>query len=237
MGAQTTERESRFLASNGETKVQKTKYPFHFQAQVGTGLQTGYARGVQLLIQNNRIATPVEQVSSVIKRNGQRYITAGTISLFQEPTNHINFVFPKAIYVYAGMNTLNPVANYTPLSFVNTLTLDPKYEKRIAFEDYDNYNNLLSYLIDGLRSSYDWNRVVFDNLAFSYLKSETANLGASPSLTKNYGYKIPLIGIINVQQANGLFTNYEYDDIGRLTKIRDNKGNIVKSYSYNYRNQ
>jgi YD repeat-containing protein len=229
--------ESRFLASNGETKIQKTKYPFHFQTQVGLGTQTGFARGVQLLIQNNRIATPVEQVSSVLKRNGQRYVTGGTISLFQEPVNHINYVFPKAIYVYAGMNTLNPMANYIPLSFSNSLTLDSKYEKRIEFEDYDNYNNLLSYLIDGLRSSYDWNRVNFDNLTFSYLKSETSNLGGTPSLTKNYGYKIPLIGIINVQQPNGLLTNYEYDDIGRLTKIRDNKGNLVKSYSYNYRNQ
>ncbi|WP_461630286.1 RHS repeat domain-containing protein [Labilibaculum euxinus] len=47
-----------------------------------------------------------------------------------------------------------------------------------------------------------------------------------------YTYK-PLIGISSETDTNGITTYYEYDDFGRLIRIRNNNGDIVKSYDYN----
>ncbi|HRE68841.1 MAG TPA: hypothetical protein PLM56_12885 [Cyclobacteriaceae bacterium] len=51
---------------------------------------------------------------------------------------------------------------------------------------------------------------------------------------KNYTYN-PIVGITTVINENGLIHFYEYDSFGRLAQIRDNKGHILKQYSYNYK--
>jgi YD repeat-containing protein len=45
----------------------------------------------------------------------------------------------------------------------------------------------------------------------------------------------PLVGIRQVIDPNNTLQTFEYDGFGRLRLIRDEAGNIVKQYSYNYR--
>ena len=47
----------------------------------------------------------------------------------------------------------------------------------------------------------------------------------------------PVLGITSTTDANNLTTYYEYDTFGRLQLIRDDQGNILKTYTYNYKNQ
>lgn len=54
--------------------------------------------------------------------------------------------------------------------------------------------------------------------------------GDSQMTTYTYS---PGIGITSITDANNLTIHYKYDSFGRLESVRDNKGNIVKNYTYN----
>jgi YD repeat-containing protein len=51
---------------------------------------------------------------------------------------------------------------------------------------------------------------------------------------KSYTYE-PLLGITSVIDENGRATYYEYDKLGRLARIKNEKGGIEKQYTYNYK--
>ena len=46
----------------------------------------------------------------------------------------------------------------------------------------------------------------------------------------------PGIGVTSITDPNSLTTFYDYDSFGRLIVIRDDKWNILKTFSYNYFN-
>jgi len=49
-----------------------------------------------------------------------------------------------------------------------------------------------------------------------------------------YTYK-PFQGITSQTDARGRKSFYEYDDFNRLKIVKDHDGNILKTYSYNYK--
>jgi len=50
-----------------------------------------------------------------------------------------------------------------------------------------------------------------------------------------YSYD-PLIGVRSITPASGIRENYIYDSVGRLEKIIDIKGKVLKEFKYNYKN-
>ncbi len=54
------------------------------------------------------------------------------------------------------------------------------------------------------------------------------------TIVNTFTYK-PLVGLKTAVDANGNITSYEYDDFGRLSSIKDNNGNLIKVYSYRYK--
>jgi YD repeat-containing protein len=55
----------------------------------------------------------------------------------------------------------------------------------------------------------------------------------SKALMTTYTY-VPLVGISSQCDANNRITYYEYDDFGRLKRIKDEDGRILKLYDYKY---
>lgn len=51
---------------------------------------------------------------------------------------------------------------------------------------------------------------------------------------KSYTYD-PVLGITSVIDENGLVTYYDYDTFGRLSRVRNDKGEIEKQYTYHYK--
>lgn len=49
----------------------------------------------------------------------------------------------------------------------------------------------------------------------------------------SYTYE-PLVGMTSQTDAKGMTTFYEYDTFGRLENVKDQRGDIVKNYRYNY---
>lgn len=62
------------------------------------------------------------------------------------------------------------------------------------------------------------------------------NTTLAQSLLTVYTYN-PLIGMTSQTDPNGQTTYYEYDDFGRLSRIRDQSNNIIKNFNYHYQNQ
>ena len=64
------------------------------------------------------------------------------------------------------------------------------------------------------------------------------NLRNKPSLLKSfittYSYK-PQTGITSQTDSKGASTYYEYDSFSRLISIKNDDGNILKAYEYNYK--
>jgi YD repeat-containing protein len=56
------------------------------------------------------------------------------------------------------------------------------------------------------------------------------------ALMTTYTYD-PLIGMTSETNPNGLTTFYEYDELTRLTLIRDQEGNVIRKICYNYAGQ
>lgn len=50
-----------------------------------------------------------------------------------------------------------------------------------------------------------------------------------------YTYE-PFIGMTSQTDAKGMTTYYDYDSFGRLMNVRDQNGNILKNYTYHYKN-
>jgi YD repeat-containing protein len=55
------------------------------------------------------------------------------------------------------------------------------------------------------------------------------------ALISGYTY-VPGIGISSVSDANSQVSTYEYDNLGRLLRIKDANGNLIKTYNYQYQN-
>jgi YD repeat-containing protein len=59
------------------------------------------------------------------------------------------------------------------------------------------------------------------------------NNSGKTAMVTTYTYK-PLVGMTTQTDPNGKTTYYEYDDFGRLKSMKDNDGNILKTYDYHY---
>jgi YD repeat-containing protein len=145
--------------------------------------------------------------------------------------------------------------------------IDSKYENKIQYNRYDDRGNLLEQqkandvkevYLWGYRSQYPVVKILGSDLStvlnIPSLDTALLNNGSDLqrqnqlSLIRNhfstnplvqvstYTYK-PLVGITSETDPTGRTIYYEYDSFNRLKLQKDEQGNILKKYCYNYAGQ
>jgi YD repeat-containing protein len=135
-------------------------------------------------------------------------------------------------------------------------------ETRLQFNKYDAKGNLLEFQrTNDLKEVYLWGynskypvakiqnttydvaktyitQSLLDNpVSDATLRSQLNNLRGIPnSMVTTFSYK-PLVGMTSQTDPAGRTTFYEFDGLGRLTAIKDQDGNVIKTIQYHYKGQ
>jgi YD repeat-containing protein len=98
----------------------------------------------------------------------------------------------------------------------------------------NNASNLrMSYWYhDGSKWTFSGELPYAATIATSYKLDEVRVYSAGAIMT-TYTHR-PQVGVTSITDANNVTTYYEYDGLGRLYIVRDDKGNILKTYNYYY---
>lgn len=215
--------ETRFK-SNGDSTVYKAKYPIDYLGEPV----------YDALVNKNIINKLIEKT-----------IFTNIEQVYKEKSNYDfwsnNVIAPKTIEIQNG--------NFPS-------------EIRHRFFSYDKYENVVEaskeqdsptvyvwgcsgkYLMAEVKGS-DYsavsqliNQSLLDNPATteSQIQSELNSLRVNlpNALVTTYTYA-PLIGLRSTTDAKGMINYYEYDSLQRLKHVKDQNGNIVKSYDYHYK--
>lgn len=226
--------------SQNQTIVSKFYYPQDLAAEPN----------MTQMIDANRIATPVRKEQFI---NGTKLFEEKLI-YFQDPLTSL--LLPRSVYSSSFPNN-NPVISNPSVG---------QLELQVSYDQFDSYGNLVQYhegsntpvtLIWGYNHTYLVAKVVNANYSTiaSLINQSVLDNGASTNqqikdelnkirtgldglraLVTTYTYK-PLVGITSETDPTGRTVYYEYDTFNRLKLQKDEQGNILKKYCYNYAGQ
>lgn len=213
-----------------------------------TEYQYAHEKGNQKLIAANMISIPLE--TSVTKKQNANDSTGKLVSKAETKYDHPSLLFPTSVVSYGintgaqstevtydqydakgnlqqytingmpptavvwGYNTTKPIAKIEGVTYAHVL---PAINAIVNASDTDNTagsNNDETALLD----------------AFKAFRAQFPN---SPVTTYTYD---PLVGVRSITPPTGITEFYTYDLAGRLIKVADANGKVVKEMKYNYKN-
>lgn len=236
--------------SGNEVVVNEKKYVPDYSGGAGDN----NALGINNLLTQNVLNAEIESVQYRQNSDGsnKRYIN-GSLT-----TYHTTLPLPVRFY---RLEISSPLTSHTMSSTTNGNFYFSSYYKPIGSFVYNNNGNLIEQAkendittayIWGYNNSYPVAQVVgaSSNTAMAYvtnatlqsmsttdatMRSEVNNIrtNLTSAIVTGYTYK-PMIGLTSQSDANNHITSFEYDGLNRVTFIKDNDGNIVKNFRYNY---
>ena len=169
--------------------------------------------------------------------------------------------------IFREVNHYNRFFNFYKIDTSRIVYLNHSVPKKMIISKYNTHGNILEVQNEndikdvylwGYNSQYPVVKIVGSDLAavlsIPSLDTSLLNNGnqiqrqSQLTLIRNhfadnvsvqvfsYSYK-PLIGMTSDTDPSGRTTYYEYDSFGRLSKVKDDQGNIVKHICYNYTGQ
>jgi YD repeat-containing protein len=242
--------ETRTTAEGNIVLGSKISYPQNFN--LPTSFTATELFGIQALQQRNAYL-PVETVNFRQETPGATKSTkTGKLTTYNTFTiNGLVTALPYQVYL-AETDFNNTIAAYVPsptdpykstADWYNSQTgnkasfpIDRIWQPRLTMTSYDPNGNLLGYnLTAGASTSLSYIGYTPTNgVPFWVVKTETKNVGQPSAQTSVFNYQIPLLGVGDTVAPNNVKTNYEYDSFGRLTRIKDKDGNVLKQFLYHY---
>jgi YD repeat-containing protein len=240
-----------------ERLVSYGKFPFDYAF---SGTPSGNeALGIKFLQDKNIFNVPVEQYQVRKIMNGgitSSSVISGTLTTYKS-----NLPYPDKLW---QLDVTSPVtvSSFGSGSSImaNMFVKNTAYKAKINFDLYDASGKLLQlHKEDDQPVSYVWgyhNSVypVAEVLgvpqgSISYNQSIITNPSSDQALQtelntirqqfpsaliKTYSYR-PLTGVTSETDVNGKSVYYQYDGFGRLQLIKDNDGNVLKTFEYRYK--
>ncbi|MDR6528981.1 hypothetical protein J2787_004422 [Chryseobacterium rhizosphaerae] len=249
--------------NNNPELIQTTNYTYNsglhnqltqteFKESAGTINTTLYKyaheKGNQKLINANMIGIPLE--TTVTKKQNVTDLTGKIISKNETKYDNPNNLFPSSILT-------SDLQNSSP---VTEVTFD-QYDSNGNLQQYTTKNGVSTVIIWGYNNTQPIAKI--EGVTYAQVSSavsvivnasdvdgaagtnndETALLTAfktfraqfpnSPVTTYTYD---PLVGVRSIIPPSGIGESYLYDAVGRLEKIVDVNGKVIKEMKYNYKN-
>jgi hypothetical protein len=237
--------------SNGEIEQVQSKYPLDYS---GISATDPISAGVKNLLQQH-IYLPVLE-SSTFKSNSDSSNKQLIKTTFTSYKSDIGL--PDKLYAIENSQPLSGFA----VSSVNNgaVKIDPGYKVMMQFNRYNGKGRLLEQEAPGnVKESYIWgykssypvakitgadyqsasgliSQLVLDSPSTdNAVATETAKLrnSLSGALVNTYTFA-PLIGMTSQTNERGLSTYYSYDNVGRLSVVKDHNKQVLKQFDYQF---
>ena len=229
-------KEIRKYNTDGHARIQRFRYCTDLSNLAPT--LTGQAKAFYQLKANNQLHTPVEVLRLHQKGSSSAIVLGGTLTLFRTHLfNSHQYVLPDEVYQakidgFFGL----PESSFNPVNVNGSgvITKFDKYQLRIEYDSYTSTGRLSSFhRTAGSTTSYT-HQSTFNQVYHHRLLTETGNTGSSNAQTTNYITDMPIVGVNQITAPNALKTYFEYDDYGRLQRIKDDNQDILKEHAYQY---
>lgn len=230
-------KEECFVQSDENIRIHQYKYVTDFDTHNPS--LSNVNSPLYWLKQNNQLHEVIEKTEWLkMPSETESRLVGGVIKDYTEvANNNHHYVYPKEVYFME--QTPYPIAyasGYTASSLnVGILQKDSRYVKRLQLDSYDTNGNLLSYkMVGGVSNAYTYQTTPYNGSFIVYPSSETKNAGGTSPFTTYYAYTIPLLGVREITAPNGLKSSFDFDDFGRLQRIKDHEANILQEYWYSF---
>jgi YD repeat-containing protein len=242
--------ETRTYVEGGAIVGTRYSYPQDFTATIPATAEAEL-QGIKTM-QNRNMHLPVETINfrRITPATARSYTTGKLTTFTSQTLNGIPTPLPRQVflpetdfnsktYVPVAVSYISSAERFNEAPGIAAYPVHQLWKDRLTMNSYDTQGNLTSFsLTAGPTTTYTYATTTpVGGVPFSYVTGETKNATQSTAQTTTFAYVVPLLGLFSLTDPHGVTTKYEYDNFGRLLRIIDKDGNILKQLSYRYATQ
>jgi hypothetical protein len=218
------------------------------------------------LNQKGIFSLPIEELSFIKDQSNQEFVIGGTLTIYKTGTPYVDKVFMLEVNQPIPVNSFQKSHVNALGHFVMDSRYELSYEA-LKYDGYGNIlerkfrNQPNEVFLWGYRSEYPIAKIIGSNYDIVNSVVNQSNIDNATNIDSNdegvrgllgtirtsfantpnvqvmgYTYR-PLLGVTSETDINGNNIYYEYNQENKLKTVKDQNGNILKKYCYNYAGQ